>query len=184
MLLTQAGLKIRIVKSSVDEEIVRGERAENMVLRLAVEKAEAGLLRLRKSTGVIVAADTCVVAPGGKRILGKPRNRAEAAKMLQMIQGREHTVLTGYCLLQIKNGEAVREIARVVLSRVQMRKLKSDEIQWYVRTGEPMDKAGAYAAQGIGMAFIQSLKGSYSNVVGLPLCEVMQDLAEMGVKWN
>ena len=184
MLLTQAGIKIKVISPEVDERVIRGESAREMVLRLSVEKAEVALKRIKKRPAIIIAADTCVVAPGRGKVLGKPTHRPDAEKMLKTIQGREHTVLTGYCLLLVEKGESIREIARVVQSKVQMRKMSQDEIRWYVRTGEPMDKAGSYAAQGIGMAFIQSFKGSYSNVVGLPLCEVMQDLRDLGIRWS
>lgn len=180
MLLSQAGLKIKIIKPDVSEEKLRGENARDMVLRLSIDKAEAGWNSVRKFPALILAADTCVVAPGGTQVLGKPRNKSDAESMLRRIQGKEHVVFTGYCILASSDGRDVQEIARVVKSRVRIRKMSADEIQWYVSTGEPMDKAGSYAAQGIGMAFIESIVGSYSNVVGLPLCEVMQDLKRLG----
>jgi septum formation protein len=184
MLLTQTGLKVATLKPDVDEKIRRGESARQMVLRLAVEKAEAGLLKVRRFPAIVIAADTSVVAPGAGKILGKPAHRADAVRMLRMIQGREHTVLTGYCIVRIERTGAVRELARVVSSRVRIRKMTDKEIRWYVGTGEPMDKAGSYGAQGIGMAFIHSIVGSYSNVVGLPLCEVMSDLGALGARWS
>jgi septum formation protein len=132
----------------------------------------------------------------GKRVLGKPESARDAAWMLGLLSGRTHTVLTGYCVLRLTPAAAPRRagavarrsvagarprygthlLVRVVTSRVRMRKLSARDIAAYVRTGEPMDKAGAYAAQGIGMALIESLSGSYSNVVGLPICQLMQDL--------
>jgi septum formation protein len=172
-----------------------------MVARLARDKAEAVALRVvaggvrglkRGAPVLIIAADTTVVAPGGSgsrgRVLGKPRDTREAKRMLGRLAGREHTVLTGYCVLELresKRGRASRTelpsfeshiLGRVVVSRVRMRRLSARDIAAYVATGEPMDKAGAYAAQGIGMALIEEIRGSYANVVGLPICQLAQDL--------
>jgi septum formation protein len=126
----------------------------------------------------VIAADTTVVAPGGKRILGKPVDVRDAERMLRLISGRTHEVLTGYCLLGWDEKGRMRTWSRVVRSKVTMRKVSTAMIRDYVASGEPMDKAGSYAAQGFGMNWIQFLRGSYTNVVGLPMCELLMDLEE------
>jgi septum formation protein len=204
-LLTQAGLLPRVIAPDADETMRPRESPRAMVARLAREKAEAvvgpilagSVSGLLESETLIIAADTTVVAPNGKTILGKPRDEAEARKMLSLLAGNQHTVLTGYCILKIqppagakrsgKKGKPVftsarpyrsHLLVRVVTSKVRMRALTREAIARYVKTGEPMDKAGSYAAQGIGMTLIESIVGSYSNVVGLPICQVMLDLEE------
>lgn len=169
-LMTNVGFAIEIESPEVDETPVRGESPLEMVKRLSILKAKNVASRRPKDL-VIVAADTTVVSPDGKRILGKPRDEREAARMLASLAGKTHTVLTGYTVLRDK-----KRVTKVVRSRVRIRKLSREEIQRYVATGEPMDKAGAYAAQGIGMAFIESITGSYTNVVGLPMSQLLSDL--------
>ncbi len=193
-LLNQAGLSPLVVGPGTDEASVRGESPRAMVARLAREKADAVAVKWRSgeiggayaslSAAMIIAADTTVVAPGGKRVLGKPKDEAEARKMLGQLAGKTHTVLTGYCLLEAmrttdsKNRRARKPCVRVVTTQVTMRPLSKEEIAIYVRSGEPMDKAGAYAAQGIGMTLISGIRGSYTNVVGLPVAELLADLSQ------
>lgn len=168
--------RMAVLKPDVDESVRRGESARKMVARLARDKAETAW-RMGKGDRLIISADTTVVLGAGarERVLGKPRNAAEARRMLGSIQGREHVVLTGYCILACRGRETLA-ITRVVRTRVRIRKLSRAAIAAYVRTGEPMDKAGAYAAQGIGAAFIESIAGSYTNVVGLPIAQLAADL--------
>lgn len=175
-LLAQAGLRARAQAPGTDEAIRPGETPAAMVRRLAREKASSVARKLAPgSRALVIAADTTVVAPDGRMILGKPDDARDAARMLRLLSGRVHTVLTGYCLFEV--GPRPRKpLVRSVRSRVRMRKLSPRDIQAYIRTGEPMDKAGSYAAQGVGMALIESLQGSYSNVVGLPMCQVLLDL--------
>lgn len=179
-LLSKAGVKVAVQSPDADEKRLRGEAPREMVARLSLDKALSVARKLgpgKNADSVIVAADTIVVAPDGKTVLGKPRNEREARSMLSRLSGRTHTVLTGYCLMGTGKGEKMgRFHVRVIRSRVRMRKLSPKQIAAYVSTGEPMDKAGSYAAQGIGMALIERIGGSYSNVVGLPMCEVMEDL--------
>ena len=117
-----------------------------------------------------------VVAPDGRTVLGKPRDEREARRMLARLAGRTHQVLTGYCLIAAARGKRPIRVGRVVSSRVTMRPLTRDDVAAYVRTGESMDKAGAYAAQGFGMALVDSIRGSYTNVVGLPVAQLVRDL--------
>lgn len=186
-LLSQLGLEIEVLPPTVDETPGRGEKPAALVSRLAEAKAESTLSQLlaRVDRGVVIAADTIVVAPGGKKILNKPRNRAEAVRMLTSLAGKQHEVLTSYCIKAFgkKLPAGKRSMVRVISTQVRMRKLTALEIRRYVDTGEPMDKAGAYGAQGKGMALIESIEGSYMNVVGLPVCQLLVDLrALVGVE--
>jgi septum formation protein len=148
------------------------------VARLASEKAGSVMQMAlwKHGAALIIAADTIVVAPDGRTVLGKPRDEAEARRMLGKLAGRTHTVLTGYCILAAAREMEPERIVRVVTSRVTMRKLDKSAIERYVASGEPMDKAGAYAAQGLGNALIDRISGSYTNVVGLPMTQLLQDL--------
>lgn len=186
-LLSKAGVRVVVRSPDTEEKRLPGEAPRKMVARLALEKALSVARKLspRERAGecVIIAADTIVVAPDGKTVLGKPRSEADARRMLARLAGKTQTVLTGYCLMGVgKSARMGNFRVRVVTSKVRMRKLTPKQILSYVSTGEPMDKAGAYAAQGIGMALIERIDGSYSNVVGLPLCEVIEDLeADYGI---
>ncbi|MGQ9695624.1 MAG: Maf family protein [Thermodesulfobacteriota bacterium] len=173
-LLSLLGLSLRIIPGEVDEILRKGEPPEEYVRRLAITKARQVAEKFPELW--VLAADTIVVIDG--EILGKPKDAEEAESMLKKLSGQEHRVITCYCLLQIHGGEK-RE--RVVSSLVKFKRLSAEEIHWYINTGEPFDKAGGYAAQGKGAFMIKEIKGSYTNVVGLPLCEVIEDLQDLGV---
>ena len=180
-LLTQAGFTVKTMRPSADERKLPHESPRQMVARLAKLKGMSVAKTLDKSArkAIVISADTIVLDPiDASRVLGKPRNKAHAFSMLKRLTGQTHTVLTGYCLLW-DNGRHCR--TRVVSSRVCIRELSDAAIKKYVRTGEPMDKAGAYAAQGKGMALIEKISGSYTNVVGLPLSQVIADMERI---WN
>lgn len=174
---------LTLAPAGVDETPMRGEEPKALVRRLSLAKARSvvpGVLRAHGGAFVL-AADTIVVSPAGKgggKILNKPRDTAEAQRMLKTLSGRTHTVHTGYCILAAAREEKAVELKRVVTSRVTMRRLSAADIKAYVASGEPMDKAGAYGAQGMGMALIEKITGSYMNVVGLPIAQVLQDLEE------
>jgi septum formation protein len=143
------------------------------VARLARRKAaKAGE---RHKDRWVLAADTIVVIDG--RILGKPGSRQEAKEMLGMLSDQEHRVITGFCLLC---GDSGKSREGTVTTRVRFKNLSSREIDWYLDTGEPFDKAGAYAIQGKAAFMVKEIRGSYTNVVGLPLTEVIEALQEMG----
>jgi septum formation protein len=161
-LLRAAGFDFIIRSADVDERAHAGESPRDYVLRLAVDKARAVP---RESDEVVLAADTTVVVDDG--ILGKPADDRDATRMLQRLAGRSHQVLTGVCVLW---GDEVD--AQVAATEVEFLPMDADEIAWYVATGEPMDKAGAYGIQGRCARFISRVDGSYSNVVGLPLALV------------
>lgn len=169
-LLQSAGLTFEIAAPDVDEQVRRGEPARAYVLRLAREKALAVEVGPERS---VLAADTTVVVDG--RILGKPADAKEAAKMLRALSGRSHEVLTG---VAARRGKIVR--AKVERTRVWFRPLERAEIAWYVAQPEPYDKAGGYAIQGTAGAFVSKIAGSYSNVVGLPLTTALALLASVG----
>jgi septum formation protein len=177
-LLKNAGIQLEVCPPDVDETVKPGEKPATLVKRLSRSKARAILKGRKPKPGtLILAADTIVVAPDGSTILGKPRNEKESAAMLAMIAGKTHQVFTGYCLIQEERNGHVIEWTRVVKTKVEMRALTTSQIQAYIKSGEPSDKAGSYAAQGIGMGLIRRISGSYTNVVGLPLAEVLDDLA-------
>jgi septum formation protein len=179
-LLSWAGVEYEIMVSDVDETPKKKESPAAMVKRLSFEKALAVAERLTSSKGtvVIIAADTTVVSPQGK-ILGKPVNEKDALKMISDIQGKTHLVLTGYALVKLKNGKLDQAVSKMVKTAVTMRKLSKMEQKFYLSRGESMDKAGAYAAQGYGMVLIEKISGSYTNVVGLPMKEVLEDLQKI-----
>ncbi len=167
------GIPFEVLPSQVDERFLPGESPARHVLRLA--RAKAGEVAVQKSGRWILAADTVVEIEG--KILGKPKDLREAEEMLRLLSHRMHRVLTGYCILNSASG--VRKEGRVT-TRVKFKALSAEEIHWYIETGEPFDKAGGYAVQGKGAFMVQEVRGSYTNVVGLPLCEVVRDLRELG----
>lgn len=174
-LLAQIGVPFVTLIASIDETALPGEPAERYVERLAREKALAGLAALSDpADAVVLGADTAVVLDG--RILGKPADRAECLATLTALSGREHQVLTAVAL-----ASAQRIESRVVVSRVRFRPLRAGEAEAYWATGEPCDKAGSYGIQGLAAVFVSQLEGSYSAVVGLPLCETAQLLGEFGI---
>jgi septum formation protein len=179
-LLNWAGIQFEIKVSDVDETPKKKETPAKMVQRLSLEKAIAvgNSLVGHADTTIVIAADTTVVSPKGK-ILGKPTNEKDALKMLSEIQGKTHQVLTGYSLVQVSRGKVIKKISKIVKTQVTMRKLSKDELKYYLSRGESMDKAGAYAAQGYGMVLIEKISGSYTNVVGLPMKEVIEDLQKL-----
>lgn len=179
-LLTWAGVEFEILVSDIDETPKKKETPSEMVRRLSKEKAHAvgkNLIAVNRDA-VVIAADTTVVSPRGK-ILGKPVDLDEAYKMISELQGKTHQVLTGYSIVKVKNGKILKTVSKVVKTAVTMRRLSTDERKFYLSQGESMDKAGAYAAQGFGMVLIEKISGSYTNVVGLPMSEVIQDLKKL-----
>ncbi|MDH0896988.1 MULTISPECIES: Maf family protein [unclassified Pseudomonas] len=174
-LLAQIGVPFVTLIASIDETALPDEPAQRYVERLAREKAQAGLATLERPEGaVVLGADTAVVLDG--RILGKPNDRADALSTLAALSGREHEVMTAVALAATD-----RVGSRVVVSRVRFRPLRPGEAEAYWATGEPRDKAGGYGIQGLAAVFVSQLEGSYSAVVGLPLCETAQLLEVFGI---
>ena len=162
-LLAAAGIAFETLSVDIDETHRNGETPDGFVRRLAREKADAAAFR--RPGAVVLGADTIVLIDG--QILGKPRDLADASRMLHLLSGRPHEVLTGIALVGL--GEVISEIARTT---VWFGTLSSQEIAAYVESGEPLDKAGAYAIQGLASRFVDRIDGSYSNVVGLPVALV------------
>lgn len=174
-LLAQIGVPFVTLGAAIDESALPAEPAHGYVERLALEKARAGLASLADNTdAVVLGADTAVVLDG--QILGKPQDRSEALAMLAALSGREHQVLTAVAL-----ASRSRSAVQVVASRVTFRPLRPGEAEAYWATGEPCDKAGSYGIQGLAAVFVSQLQGSYSAVVGLPLCETAQMLNEFAI---
>jgi septum formation protein len=174
-LLAQIAVPCVTQIASIDENPLPDEPPAAYVERLAREKARAGLLALGEpADAVVLGADTAVVLDG--RILGKPADFAESRAMLRALSGRSHEVLTAVAL--VGGG---REVARVVSSEVSFRPISDAEIEAYWASGEPCDKAGSYGIQGLAAVFVNQLRGSYSAVVGLPLCETAELLGEFGI---
>jgi len=178
-LLRAAGFVFDVFVPDVDETRRDSEPAEEYVRRVSQDKSSAALRCLRANDGdasqtdgrrnaeVIIAADTVVVVNGD--ILGKPRDDSDAASMLRRLSGRWHEVMTG---VSVRAG--LRETGSVAVTRVQFAELTDTDIDWYVTSGETVDKAGAYAIQGLGSRFIPRIDGSYANVVGLPISLVQE----------
>jgi septum formation protein len=173
-LLKQVGIAFRQQVAEIDETPLDNEVAEDYVVRLALEKARAVLQHSVTDGLPVLGADTAVVVDG--RPLGKPENLAHARQMLQLLSGREHRVMSAVALVRS------REAVQLSVSRVWFRPLSENEIDAYWRTGEPQDKAGAYAIQGVGAIFIERLEGSYTGVMGLPLYETGQLLQDFGIQ--
>jgi len=170
-LLRAAGIPFDVLPVDVDERFYPNEKPEHGVARLAEAKAAAAAAI--RPDDIVLGADTTVVIRD--QPLAKPADAEEAARMLRMLSGRTHEVLTGICLCH-----RGRRLVHVEPTRVRMAQLGESEIVWYVSTGEPYDKAGAYAVQGLASRFIEGIDGSYTNVVGLPICNVYELLKELG----
>jgi septum formation protein len=171
-LLKQVGFDFEVIPSRVMEDFIETESPQLHVIRLA--KAKAMEVAGEYPDCWVIAADTIVHI--NESILGKPKNREEAIEMLHRLSGQEHQVLTGFSVCYLGGGKWDKE---VVQTAVRVKTLTAVEVEWYVQTGEPFDKAGGYAIQGIGSYMIESIRGSYTNVVGLPLCELIQMLSRL-----
>ena len=173
VLLEQVGLAIDVVPSGIEETAQKSEDPENRVVRLARQKAVSVAGRLRDRW--VIGADTIVLID--TRILEKPHDQNEAKQMLSLLSGRDHWVLTGYAIA--RRDRAIL-FSRVEETRVRLKPLSPEEIEWYVETGEPLGKAGGYAIQGVGCFMVEEVEGSYTNVVGLPVCQVLESLRTLG----
>ena len=172
-LLSLLGLRFEIMPSHVDEKFMQGETPREHVLRLSEEKSKRAAVA--HPDAWVMGADTIVIING--EVLGKPRSRDEAKEMLGKLSGRVHTVFTGFSVTKRSNSILIRD---AVESTVRFREIPDDEMAWYIESEEPYDKAGGYAVQGMGAFFIKEIHGSYTNVMGLPLCEVVDVLKSVG----
>lgn len=178
-LLSQVGIEFEIIPSNIPEEPLDGETPSEHVMRLASQKASDVASRVaagRVGTAKwVIGSDTVVIIDG--EILEKPEDHMDAIAMLKKLSGREHKVITGYSII---NSSSSEEVKRAVETAVKFKELTDSEIEGYVDSGEPMDKAGAYAIQGLGSFMVEGIVGSYSNVVGLPVCQIVNDLEALG----
>lgn len=174
-LLETVGLEFEVINPSADESLLKNETPEEFALRVSVDKASS-VSRHLANGHIVIGADTIVVVDG--EILGKPTGEEEAASMLNKISGREHRVLTAFSIVKPKDDVLHSEI---VDTRVGVKPLAASEIEGYINTGEPMDKAGAYGIQGIGSFLVKDIEGSYTNVVGLPVVELLQALRNLKI---
>jgi len=175
-LLDQIGVHCLSASMDIDESVLLNEAPSDYVLRLACEKALAGIKL--KPEMLVLAADTSVVVAG--KILGKPDNTQMAHDMLRQLSGETHQVLTAIAVAKCTHGKVISE-SQLVVTDVSFSALTDQQIEQYIKTGEPMDKAGAYGIQGKAALFVEHIQGSYSNVVGLPLAETGQMLQRFGI---
>lgn len=189
-LLAGLGLDYTVLVSGVEEQVTEQEPAK-VVEELSAQKAQDVLQKLLSTVPrqearlwdgqeelLVIGADTIVAADG--KILGKPADMRDAAGMLEQLSGRRHQVYTGVTLCHHSQGETRRQTFHEC-TQVQFYPMTEEEIDWYISTGEPMDKAGAYGIQGLGSRFIRAIEGDYSNVVGLPVARLYQELKAMHV---
>jgi len=170
-LLTKAGYSFRVISPDVDESVIKGEDPKAYVARLALAKGKAVVAQ---SEEIVLAADTTVVLDG--EIIGKPADNIEAKSILRKLSNRTHQVHTGFALIS-----GSEEFCQVVTTAVTFKLLSDAEIETFLKSGEALDKAGAYSAQGGGSIFISKFEGSFTNVVGLPIDEVVQALTDLGI---
>jgi septum formation protein len=161
-LLKQIGVEFELVPSQIEERPHPDEAPGDYITRIARAKVVA--VARERDSGLVIGADTVVVLDG--RLIGKPQNQADAHRLLRLLSGRWHAVLTGVALYDV---ETRHEVADYEKTLVKFAQLNDTEIDWYVNTGEPMDKAGAYGIQGLGGLFVEEIAGNYYNVVGLPI---------------
>jgi len=173
-LLEQAGLSFSVIPSSIDETSVPISSPETYVRVLSEAKADN--VSEKYPGKWVIGADTIVLKD--RTILGKPGSRDEARTMLKQLSGKTHQVFTGYSICcKVKS----RKFSETIKTQVLFKNLTDQEIEWYIHTTEPFDKAGAYAIQGLGTFLVKSINGSYTNVVGLPVCEVIEFLIKEGI---
>lgn len=186
-LLMQVGVEFEVIPAK-GEEIITGSRPKEVVVELAVQKAvevkerlleqEAGIFDADE-TVIVLGADTVVAYEG--QILGKPKDEADAVRMLSMLSGNTHSVYTGVAVVVMQNGES--EIHSFYEeTKVTMYSVEKQQILSYIRTGEPMDKAGAYGIQGKGALLVREIRGDYNNVVGLPVAKIFQRMNKSGIE--
>lgn len=173
-ILKLTGLIFSVCASSYEEDLDLPLRPLELAKHLSCKKAEAVADKHRNA--IVIAADTFIVFKD--RLLGKPRNEKDAVRMLMMLNGKAHTVITGFTIIDTGNNKT---LSGSVSTIVYFKKLSREEISAYVRSKEPLDKAGAYAVQGLGAVFIEKIKGDFFNVMGLPLCALSESLKKFGV---
>ena len=173
-LLEQLGLNFTVDAAAWEDEAIVGSEPHQIARQISLKKAQS--VSGKHPNAIIIAADTFGVIDG--QILGKPHSEDEARTMLQTISGRRHAVITGFTVTDTRTGKTV---SNSVETAVDIKRLTEGEIETYLKSGEPLDKAGAYAIQGLGAAIVERIEGDYFNVVGLPLCALSETLKEFGI---
>ena len=173
-LLEKIGLKFEVEPSNYAEDMRSGLSPDELARAISLEKARTVARRHRNA--VVIAADTFIVFNG--KIMGKPGTEAEARKMLTRLRGKPHSVITGFTILDVDSGKVLTKSVETV---VHIKNLSREEIEAYVKSGEPLDKAGAYAIQGLGSIIVERIEGDYFNVIGLPLSTLAEGLEEFGI---
>ncbi|OEU74770.1 MAG: septum formation protein Maf [Desulfuromonadales bacterium C00003068] len=173
-LLASVGIQFQVIPSNIDEIQQPDEKPEDFVLRLSREKAAEVAQRSTVSGRWFIGSDTIVQCDD--HILGKPDSREDSASMLRMLSGRSHQVISGYAILDRNTNQW---LSRSITTDVTFRALTDHEIDGYIASGEPADKAGSYAIQGLGAFMVTTINGSYSSVVGLPLAQIIDDLQQL-----
>jgi len=174
-LLRKINIKFKVVPSNADEESIPKENPVSYVKKLA--RLKAGMVAKKVNEGIIIGADTIVYFDG--KIIGKPTDRKDAARTLELLGGRTHAVITGVCIVEKPSG---RIFTKAVRTMVKFRKMDPELIDWYLKTREYVGHAGSYAIQGYGAILVEWIRGDYYNAVGLPLTTVMEMLEDAGVK--
>lgn len=181
-ILEQCGISFQVVKSDAEEVITKTEPSE-VVMELSAQKALDVAGKITEQTCIIIGADTIVAndkSQGIKSILGKPKDEADAFAMLQLLQGHTHSVYTGVTLLIRKDGKQ-KQVTFFEETKVELVPMSEAEIKDYMASGEPMDKAGSYAIQGLFASFVKGIQGDYLNVVGLPICRIQEELKKQSI---
>jgi septum formation protein len=173
-ILEKTGLQFTVDESSYEEKTDSGLKPRELARYLSREKARE--VARRHMNALIIAADTIVVSGG--RLFGKPRSKQEAREMLKALSGKFHSVITGFTIIDTKEK---KEFSKTVESKVFFKKLSADEIEAYIRSGEPFDKAGAYGIQGLGAVIVKKIEGDFFNVMGLPLNALSESLKKFGI---
>ncbi len=173
-LLEKIGLRFEVEPSNYEEDMQSGLEPHELAQKISLEKAK--VVAGKHENAIVIAADTFIVFGG--QILGKPHTAKEARKMLEAISGQSHSVVTGFSIIDTDTNKM---LSRAVETKVYIRKLTPAEIDAYVRSKEPLDKAGAYAIQGLGAVFVEKIEGDYFNVIGLPLSALVEALKEFGI---
>lgn len=173
-LLEKIGLRFEVEPSDYEEDTHSGAEPHKLAQKISLEKAEA--VARKHKNAIVIAADTFIVLGG--RVLGKPHTENEARKILETISGKSHSVITGFSIIDTDENKRLSKSAE---TRVYIRKLTLAEIDAYVKSKEPLDKAGAYAIQGLGAVIVERIEGDYFNVIGLPLNALTEALKEFGV---
>ena len=173
-LLEKIGLKFNVEPASIDESAFKSFEGRAMVVELSLRKAE--IVAARHRNAVVIAADTVVIL--GDRVMGKPRDQREAKRMLRALSGKPHIVVTAFTVIDTGEKKTLTGSAE---TNVYVKPLQSEDIDAYVKTGEPLGKAGAYAIQGLGSVIVEKIEGDYFNVVGLPLSKLADSLKLLGI---